>query len=492
MSVAVSTNVPVYNEMAVRLAQHSPADFAFVASGGQWDLAPHLDLINDRLLKIVNGEISRLMVFLPPRNGKSELISKYFPAWFLGMFPDKKVILTSYEADFAAQWGRRARDLLEEWGGLLFPERITVHQNSSAASRWDIQGHSGGMVTAGVGGPITGKGGHLIIIDDPLKNDKEAASETIRDRQKEWFKSTLYTRLEPEGAIILIMTRWHEDDLGGWLTTEMQQGGEKWDVICLPAIAEEHDLLGRSPGDPLWSDRFPLDTLMKIKRTLGSYWWNALYLQRPSPVEGEIFKRQWWRYYQELPCHLGKFDEIIQSWDCAFKDTSSSDYVVGQVWGRLGADRYLIDQVRGRMDLPATIAAILSLSTKYERARRKLIEDKANGPAVIQLLKRRLPGLIAVEPEGGKVARAMASTAEIESGNVYLPAPEVAPWIGEFIEECAAFPTGRHDDQVDAMTQAMIWMNQHDRQGEIPIEDVTIGPGRGIPGFDDDLERIGY
>ena len=391
------------------------------------------------------------MVFLPPRHGKSEFISRYSTAWILGKFPDTRIILASYEADFAATWGRKARDLLEEHGPSLFG--IRVSGKSSAANRWDIEGHEGGMVTAGVNGPITGKGADIAIIDDPVKNDQEAMSVTYQERTYEWYKSTFRTRLQRDGAIILIMTRWHENDLAGKLLAAQEEDGEKWEVVNLPAIAEEGDLLGRDPGQPLCPDLFTIEALRSIEKAVGSFWWASLYQQRPSPAEGGILKRNWWQYYRQTP---DRFDEVIQSWDMAFKDTKTADFVVGQVWGRKGADKYLLDQVRDRMDFPATVQAVRSLSAKWPQARNKLVEDKANGPAVIATLKNEIPGLIAVNPEGGKVVRAQAASPDIEAGNVYLPDPSVAPWVHDFIEECAAFPNGANDDQVDAMTQALI------------------------------------
>ena len=185
------------------------------------------------------------MVTLPPRHGKSQLISQYFPAWYLGTFPDRRTILTSYEAGFAAGWGRRARDVLEEFGPEVF--EVSVREDSSAADRWDINGHVGGMITAGVGGAITGRGADLLIIDDPVKNSEDAASKTMRDKAWEWYQSTAYTRLEPGGAIILVMTRWNEDDLAGRILKESQTGGEKWEVMNLPAIAEE-GIIGLAAG----------------------------------------------------------------------------------------------------------------------------------------------------------------------------------------------------------------------------------------------------
>jgi len=388
---------------------------------------------------------------MPPRHGKSEFISRYSTAWILGKFPDTRIILVSYEADFAATWGRKSRDLLEEHGPSLFG--IRVSGKSSAANRWDIEGHEGGMITAGVNGPITGKGADIGIIDDPVKNDQEAMSVTYQERTYEWYKSTFRTRLQRDGAIILIMTRWNENDLAGKLLAAQEEDGEKWEVVNLPAIAEEGDLLGRDPGQPLCPDLFTIEALRSIEKAVGSFWWASLYQQRPSPAEGGILKRNWWQYYRQTP---DRFDEVIQSWDMAFKDTKTADFVVGQVWGRKGADKYLLDQVRDRMDFPATVQAVRSLSAKWPQARNKLVEDKANGPAVIATLKNEIPGLIAVNPEGGKVVRAQAASPDIEAGNVYLPDPSVAPWVHDFIEECAAFPNGANDDQVDAMTQALI------------------------------------
>ena len=395
------------------------------------------------------------MVFMPPRHGKSEFISRYSTAWILGKFPDTRIILASYEADFAATWGRKARDLLEEHGPSLFG--IRVSGKSSAANRWDIEGHEGGMVTAGVNGPITGKGADIGIIDDPVKNDQEAMSVTYQERTYEWYKSTFRTRLQRDGAIILIMTRWHENDLAGKLLAAQEEEGEKWEVVSLPAIAEDDDPLGREIGQPLCPGLFTKDALESIKKAVGSYWWASLYQQRPSPAEGGIFKRNWWQYYRRVP---DRFDEIIQSWDMTFKDTKTADYVVGQVWGRKGADKYLLDQVRDRMDFPATIQAVRTLSAKWPQARAKLVEDKANGPAVIATLKKEISGLIPVEPQGSKESRAWAVSPEVEAGNVYLPDPSIAPWVHDFIEECAAFPNGANDDQVDAMSQALMRLNK--------------------------------
>lgn len=413
----------------------------------------HLRLLNDKLMDVAEGKITRLMVFMPPRHAKSSVVSHYFAAWFLGNNPDKRVILSSYEADFAASWGRKVRDTLERYGRDVYG--VSIREDNSASNRWEIDKYGGGMNTAGVGGSITGKGADLLIIDDPIKNAEEANSKTLRDKAWDWYKSTAYTRLEPGGRAILIQTRWHEDDLAGRILKEMESGGEQWELISLPAVAEQDEYyegkLVRHKGEALWPARYDVDKLKEMEKTLGSYWWAALYQQRPAPEEGSMIKRNWWKFYKELP---GDIDEYIQSWDMAFTGTDQSDYVVGQVWARKGANKYLVDQVRDKLDFPSTIAAVKALSAKYPQAYAKIVEDKANGPAVIQYLKDEIPGLIPYTPQGSKVARVAAVSAEIEAGNVYLP--ENAPWVNDFIEECAAFPNGLHDDQVDAMTQALI------------------------------------
>lgn len=375
-------------------------------------------------------------------------ISETFPSWFIGRNPSRRVICASYGESLAQRFGKLNRRKIEEFGQSVFG--ISLSREKSSMTDWDIEGYRGGMISVGIGGSITGQGADLLIIDDPIKNRKEANSETYRNMVWNEWQNTLLTRLHPGGAVIIILTRWHEDDLAGrLLSTEP----DKWEVLSLPAEAEEHDILGRKPGDPLWPEHgFDRAWIEDTKKAVGSQVWAALYQQRPAPAEGSILKRNWWQFYRQPP---QQFDEVLQSWDCSFKDADTSDYVVGQVWGRVGANKYLLDQVRGKMDLPATMQAIRTLSAKWPQARAKLIEDKANGPAVIQLLKKEIPGLIPVNPEGGKIVRASAVSPDIEAGNVYLPEPMIAPWVHDFIEECAAFPNGANDDQVDAMTQAL-------------------------------------
>ncbi len=417
----------------------------------------HLDVLDRALQDVSEGRIKRLIVTMPPRHGKSERVSKKFPAWHLGRNPDDEIILASYSIDLARDHSRIARDTLEKHADVF---GVMLDSDRKSAESWGIEGHRGGLNAAGVGGPITGRGAKIGIIDDPVKNEEEAHSEAIREKIWKWYLSTFYTRLTPDGRVIIVMTRWHEDDLVGRLLAkereEIENGthtGERWTVINFPAIAEENDALGRKPGEPLWPEYgFDLVRLEQIKKDVGSYVFNALYQQRPSAQEGAMLKRHWWRYYDTNPRQM-QFDEMIQSWDCTFKDSDGSDFVVGQVWGRIGADVYLVDQIRDRMDITATMRAIENMTAKWPNARLKMIEDKANGPAIISMLQRKIGGMLAVKPTESKIARASAVSPYIEAGNVYLPRNR--PWVDEFIDECANFPHGANDDQVDAMTQAL-------------------------------------
>ncbi len=264
------------------LAVLSPGSFAQIASEGRWLPARHLayldQAITDSIEAAQRGELEGLVVSMPPQHGKSELCSRYLPAWYLGCHPDRRVILTSYEADFAASWGRKARDLLEHHGWLF---GVRVHRKSGAANRWDLEGREGGMTAAGVGGPITGKGAHLLIVDDPIKNDEEARSSTFREKQWDWWQSVATTRLRPGALIVLIQTRWNRDDLTGRVLRQAEETGHHWRVVKFPALAEEQDVLGRQPGEPLWPEVFTRERLEKVRETHTHYYWQALYQQNP-------------------------------------------------------------------------------------------------------------------------------------------------------------------------------------------------------------------
>lgn len=421
-----------------------------IAINDAYQVAQHNRKIANLLQRVERGEVKRAMVFMPPRHGKSMLASENFPSWYLGRHPERYIITATYAQELADDFGRKVRNRLNDpLYQAIFPECV-LRSDSAAARRFNTSA-GGSYFAVGAGGPITGRGAHLLLVDDPLKNRAEAESETVRRHLKDWYTSTAYTRLMPGGAVVIIQTRWHEDDLAGWLLKEHAHEG--WEVLSLPAL-DEHDA-------PLWPEAYDLQALERIKRAIGSRDWEALYQQRPSPAEGGLLKRGWWKTYREAPKAIAaRADEVITSWDLAFKETKTSDFVVGQVWARIKADRYLLAQVRGRMDFPATVSAIKNLAAAWPEARTHLVEDKANGPAVMSTLGREIPGIIAVEPSGSKVARVNSVAPYVEAGNVYLP--EGWEGLSEFIEEAAAFPNGVHDDQVDAMSQANQRLSKED------------------------------
>ena len=437
-----------------------------------YQTAPHHRKITEALEAVERGDIDRLIITVPPRHGKSLIASEHFPTWFLGRNPHKRIIACSHTAQLAYTFSRRARNKITDpvWP---FPD-VSIADDKGAVQAWDIEGNTGGYIAAGVGGPIVGSGAHVLLIDDPVKSAADADSATAREAVWEWYTGTAYHRLEPPGAIVLIMTRWHEDDLAGRLLAEQATGGDQWTVIDLPAIADEDDRLGREPGDALWPEKYDVPALERIKRNVGSRVWQALYQGQPQPSEGGMFKRHWWRYWQprgeQLPPVKVKmpdgstrdvwaqeqpawWETSAQSWDMAFKETKGGSFVVGLVGGTYGPNLYLTDRFRERVDFPGTLVAVRSMSARHPNAAAKLIEDKANGPAVIATLRSELPGLIPVQTDGGKESRANAVTPFVEGGNVYLPHPLLAPWVDEFLAELAAFPTGAHDDQVDAFSQ---------------------------------------
>jgi predicted phage terminase large subunit-like protein len=424
----------------------TPCRVAERLTAGNYKRYRHIQFISRIIAQKVAKGGARLIISMPPRHGKSWLISRWVPAWFLSHWPGKNVILTSYEAGFASSWGRAVRNAIQEHSAAL---GVAVSQDSSAADRWDTTA-GGGMITAGAGGPITGRGGHLIIIDDPIKNQEEADSPTYRQRTIDWFQSTLYTRAEPGASIVLLMTRWHQRDLAGFLLSDENETHKAWEEIRIPAIAEEGDPLGRELGEALCPERYDVGALSGIRKAVGSRVWAAEYQQRPSAEEGNIIRREWIRRYEKTP---EKFDEQILSLDATFTGKATSDFVALEVWGRKGTQKYLLDIVHDRLGITGTIDALLRISRKYPTATTKLIEAAANGYAIEELLKGRVSGLILWAPEGDKVSRLNAVAPQFEAGNVFVP---ITTWADEFIDEIVTFPSAAHDDRVDACTMALL------------------------------------
>lgn len=421
----------------------------------------HLDAIADHLEAVSRGEIRSLLINMPPRQMKSLSVSVFWPCWEWINWPDRRWLFASYAQSLSIRDSLKCRRLiLSPWYQSHYGHIFQLVSDQNAKVRFE-NNRTGYRLATSVDAAATGEGGDRIVVDDP-HNVRDAASDAVRESTLVWWDEAMTTRLnDPRtGARIIVMQRVHENDLSGHL---LAQGG--WEHLCLPAEyeGEKHfTSIGWSDprenlGDLLWPERFGRVEIDHLKRALGSYATAGQLQQRPSPAAGGVLKRDWWRFYVRPP---EKFDRLIMSWDLTFKDTKTADYAVGQVWGQVGADAYLLDQVRDRMDFPTTVNAFRALAAKWPDALGKYVEDKANGPAVISTLQREIPGIIAVQPEGSKEARAHAASPWIEAGNVWLPDPEEAPWVHDFIEECAAFPVGRHDDQVDAMSQAIIRLSQ--------------------------------
>lgn len=385
---------------------------------------------------------------------KSLLVAVFWPTWLWGPAgkPHIQFLFGSYALQLATRDNLKRRRLIQSawyqkrWGHVF---QLTGDQNAKTRFENDHNGHC--LITS-PDSATTGEGGDVIIVDDP-HNAKEAHSEAARANVEIWWNESLGTRHnDPKTGIRgIIAQRVHEGDLCGLVLAE---GGVTH--LCLPAEFEpDHPYLSpvdwrTEPGELLWPERFGPPQLAKLKRGLGSYGSAGQLQQRPSPAEGGIIKRNWLRYYTLPPT---QYDKIILSWDATFKDTKSSDYVVGQVWGRQGGNFFLLDQVRDRMDITATMAAIKAQVARWPQAVGKLVEDKANGPAIITMLKNAIPGLIPVEPMGSKEARLSAVAPVFESGNVFIPGSAV--WTQDYVSELTNFPGAANDDQVDATSQAL-------------------------------------
>lgn len=451
-----SLKLPTLNEVRKELARKNYLEYVIYTHEGRYKRAPHIEYIG----KIIQSAIEKkqqmrdgliptenqyIALNMPPRHSKSMTITETLPSYYLGKFPEDRIIEISYNDTFARKFGKKNKEKVKQHGKELFD--VEIAKDSSAADEWTLDNNIGGMISRGVLAGITGQGADLMIIDDPIKNREEADSETHRDKiWDEWIDS-FSSRLHPGAIVILILTRWHEDDLQGRLLNQEYGRPLNWKVFNFPLEAEENDILGRQIGEPLWPERYGKNFIEERKRYPSSF--NSLYQGRPSSAEGNILKREWWKYYDKLP----EIVTTIMSVDATFKDESDSDYVAIQVWGKTGANMYLIDNLKAKMNFPTTLQAIRNMKHKHKGAHTILVEDKANGPAIIAMLHREIGGMIPVNPQGGKVARVNAVSPHIESGNVFLPRNE--EWIHDFVEECASFPKGKNDDQVDAMSQAL-------------------------------------
>ncbi len=412
---------------------------------------PHIRKICEDLERLERREIRRLIVSLPPRHGKSLHCSQGFTAFYLGRHPSGQVILASHTAERAQDNSRAARRLMQD---PRYPFPVGVSKSSRAVGRWHTT--AGGVVIAeGVGGGLYGFGADLLTIDDPLKDREEADSLTIRERTWSWFTEVAMTRLMSNGIVLLVMTRWHEDDLVGRILNS--RGAADWEVLRLPALAEEDDPLGRPEGDALWEDRFPIEELPSVEKDqISARGFAALYQQRPTPETGGLIKREWLEgRYTRLP----ELTRVIQTVDSAFKTGVRNDYSVIATWATDHRYFYLVDIWRHRVEYPDLKIAILQQAAKHNPDG-IYIEDEGSGQSLIQELKgERGLTIIGRRAKVGKEVRVEIVSPQLKAGKVLLP--DLAPFLDDWIEEHVAFPHGGHDDQVDTTALALMELRPH-------------------------------
>ena len=440
----------------------SPADFATELSNGQWLPYRHLRYTSDAIVGMIeDDDCDLLVVEQSVRHGKTELCSRWTPGWFICKHRGR-VLLTSYEADFAATHGRRAREIVAENG-----ERfgVEINDQSRAANRWELVGADGGMGTAGAGGPITGKGGDLLIVDDPIKNHEEANSPIMREKLWEWWQSTFLTRREPGAKVIVIMSRWHEDDLVGRILTQPPEG-MRVKRLRLPAIAEDDDPIGRRPGEALCPERYDDQALAGIRSDVGPATWASLYQQRPTPVGGGMFKRDWFQYWSStqvgderfyrLGSHHVSADELwtFSTMDVAYVRNKRSDYTVIATWGVAPTDPaslILLDLERKRVE-HADHAPLVLKTWQNHRPAWVGIEKQNATLSLFDEVQRQGVVVRWLKPDKNKIARAETAAGLMEAGRVWLP--EHADWLPDFQDEVLTFPVAKHDDMVDVLAYA--------------------------------------
>lgn len=438
------------------LARALPSGWAWLTSRGRWVPARHLTLLTQKLMDLEQRKITRLIVECPPRAGKTSLCSRAFPSWYLGRHPDHQVILASYEGHIAQLSGELARDALAEYGMGVFG--VTVNARRSAAHDWRVADHLGRMRCTGITGGITGRGADLLIVDDPVKDAVEANSETYRQRVWDWWTSTASTRLEPNGIVIAISTRWHQDDLIGRLRQQESVGGERWDSVTLPAIAEEGqpDSLGREPGAVLWPERFPLEVMLRRKQNMPAHWWNALYQQRPTPPGGQMAQRVWFPIVTVLPPGQPR---RCRFWDMGGdapkKGSSDPDWTVGARLARYDDGQIVVEDIVRVRASSADVHQLIrqtALMDGFETMVREEQEGGSSGKAIINMRKLHMQGFNYMGQQPlGKPDGWTPLLIQAEMGHVSLFR---APWNEAFLNEVSEAPHGHHDDQLDAVAGA--------------------------------------
>lgn len=441
----------IRNELKKELCRRVYSDYVEYVHEGRWIKGKAVSYICDKVQEFIEKDTGHafdiLVLSIPPQHGKSMTITETLPSWYLGKFPTKRIIEASYSEDFAQLFGRRNLRKIEQFGKEIFNiEKGKIANNTE----FELSNGIGGMISRGMLSGVTGRPADLMIIDDPVKNRQEADSKTYRDRIWAEWNDSFKSRLSFGAKVIIIQTRWHEDDFAGRII----KNEKHVTVINLKCEADNNDPLGRKPGEALCPEIGKGNEWLKdFKSTFttkeGNRTWNALYQGSPTPDDGNIFKRKWFQYYEKLPI----LPYMLISVDATFKDKEDNDFVSIQVWGKKNVDFYLVDRVKEHLGFTETLNVIRQLRNKYDQCSAVLIEDKANGSAIIEVLQREFSGVVPINPEGGKIARANAVSPSFESGNVYLP--KTAKWLYDYETELISFPNAEHDDDVDCTTQAL-------------------------------------
>lgn len=427
----------------------------------------HIDLcdrVQEFLEKPTDKAYEIMIISTPPQHGKSTTITETLPSWFLMRHPDCNVIQVSYGDSLAERFGKRNKEKIAEFGNIF---GVALDPSKKSSKNFMLDGHKGGMISAGVGGGLTGNPAHLMVIDDPIKNRQEADSERFRESLWDEFEHSMLSRLAAGAKVILIMTRWHEDDLAGRILENMGDITTYVNYEC--ECESENDPLGRKIGQALCPEIGKDEKwLASFKKTYtnesGMRAWEALFQGHPTIAEGNILKKEWWNYYD--PAKEPKFDQMVMSVDATFKDGERNDFVAISVWGKKENKIYLVKMVNEHLNFTATLHKIRLLKAHYPRIGAIYVEDAANGQAIIQTLSHEILGIIAVPPDKSKEARVNAVSFVIEAGNVYLP--EGDPMTYKFVEQCAKFPNDKHDDMVDSMSMALYKLAYSRRGRAIP------------------------